>query len=277
MAISTYRGGRSRFTILVLVVLSITLLTVDFRDSSLVSSVRGVALDLFAPVKSAAHTAFRPIANTWHGVVDYSDVKKENDRLRSQLAEQKGAVLQATDALNQRNEVLDLANVDRPLDVKTVVARVVSDAPSNFDQTIELDQGEGGGIKVGMPVATGAGLVGRVVEVTGHRSLVRLLTDPRFAVAVKLPTSGDQGLLKGRGPDRDLEIDLVSEKSTAKVGDAVLTSGEDGSLFPAELPIGTIATAQRDASSLQLQLTAKHSADLNHLSYVKVLLWSPSP
>ena len=48
-------------------------------------------------------------------------------------------------------------------------AEVVSGPLTSFDATIEIDRGSGDGVKEGMAVVTAAGLVGRVVRVTGGR------------------------------------------------------------------------------------------------------------
>ncbi len=59
------------------------------------------------------------------------------------------------------------------------------------------------GIEVDMPVVTGASdgprLVGRVIRVTPISSVVQLIIDRDFAVAGKLSTSQEAGLVMGRG------------------------------------------------------------------------------
>ena len=73
--------------------------------------------------------------------------------------------------------------------IERVKAEVVSGAPSNFDQTITINQGERRGIKVGMPVITSGGLVGRVEQVTARQSVVRLLSDPESTVGVRFASA----------------------------------------------------------------------------------------
>jgi rod shape-determining protein MreC len=152
----------------------------------------------------------------WNGVFNYDRVSKENERLRAELDDTRGSTLAAVDAEQQRQQLLALLNLDYLGNVPTVAARVVSGAPSNFDATIEINRGSGSGIKVGMPLVTGAGLVGNVVRVTGQRSVVRLLTDPTFAVGVSVPSANDEGIVKGTGPDRPRTLDLIDAQS--KVG-----------------------------------------------------------
>ncbi len=220
---------------------------------------------------------FHPVTNVWNGIFRYDDVSKENERLRAELDDARGSTLAAVDAERQREELLSLLDLDYLGNVPTVAARVVSGAPSNFDATIEIDRGVGAGIKEGMPVVTGAGLVGNVVRVTGQRSVIRLITDPTFAVGVSVPTAEDDGIVKGKGPDRPLGLDLIDAGSKVGVGSVVMTSGLEGSLYPAGIPVGVVRTVRHPAGALQLDITVDPAADLDHLDFVKVVQWVPTP
>src|SRR5687767_3842441 len=84
MALSS-RGGRSRFTLVLLILTSITVLTLDFRGSSAIQSVRNSASTVFSPVRDAASSAFSPATNAWDGLFHYGDLEKENEQLRAQI------------------------------------------------------------------------------------------------------------------------------------------------------------------------------------------------
>jgi len=55
----------------------------------------------------------------------------------------------------------------------------------------------------------------------------------------------------------------------------VLTSGLEGSLYPAGIPVGEVRTVRHPAGSLQLDITVNPAADLDHLNFVKVVQWTP--
>src|SRR4051812_1542347 len=168
----------------------------------MISSVRNGAADALAPVRNVADSALSPIGDALIGVTGYGRLEDENDRLRSQLAEAKGDAVAGKEAQDEARRLAALLGVDFVGDVPTVGARVVSAPVSNFEQTIELDKGRDDGLAKGMPVVDGAGLVGRVVAVSGKRSVVRLVTDPASAVGVRLLTSGDVGVAEGNGAGR---------------------------------------------------------------------------
>ena len=71
---------------------------------------------------------------------------------------------------------------------------------NNFDNnTIMIDRGASSGFKKGMPVVTRDGLIGRLETVTDKRSVVRLITDPDFAVSVKIASTGRYAQGHGNG------------------------------------------------------------------------------
>src|SRR5215203_5167693 len=107
-----------------------------------------------------------------------------------------------------------------------------------------------------MPVVNGAGLVGKVVLVSAHRSTVQLITDPDFAVGIRLP-SGVTGTARGRGRGKDLLVDTRLEPDgddVPKDGTAMTTSGIDNSAFPADIPVGRVANSKEAGDGLTLDL-----------------------
>jgi rod shape-determining protein MreC len=66
------------------------------------------------------------------------------------------------------------------------MARVTGPAPSNFQNTVEITVGATSGVKVGMPVLSNAGLIGKVTQVYSDTAEVRLITDPGYSVAAEV-------------------------------------------------------------------------------------------
>ena len=336
-----------RPTIVALVLVTIALLTLDIRGSALLSSARRNFVEAFSPVRGAGNTISKPFETLWHGIFDYSRVKRENNDLRDQIDAQKGLEVAAqaqTDAYAKLREQVKLpAYVGN---APTVLAEVTGRSPSNFEQnTFEINAGAAQGVKPGMPVITGAGLVGRVSSVTEGHTVVRLITDPTVGVSVKvlgirppkpvvpttlppgvttteapttttteppttvppttvppvttpdgstvpttvpppttvLPTTTttialqqlDQGLLRGQGRNRPLSLDLIGKSENVQVGNPVFTAGDDNSLFFGNIVIGNVSSVKRDSSSLDLVIEVTPVADLDNLSFVRVILYDP--
>lgn len=271
------RTSRPRFTLLLLVLTAVTLLTLDERSNGLgvIDSARDGARDLVAPVKDAADAVFEPVTEFFQGAVHYGDVEAENARLRARLAEQEALALRAADAEREREALLDLADLDFVGDIPTVAARVVRSPASGFDLTVGIDRGRDAGVARGMPVVSGGGLVGRVVDVSRRTSIVQLVTDASSSVGVRLATSGDVGVAVGRGSGSTLRMDLVDPATKVERGEAVVTSGLENSVFPPGIPVGKVVAATAASGALQQDVTVAPIADLRRLVFVKVLQWGP--
>ena len=181
-----------RRAIILLVLTSIILITLDLQNSSAVSGLRNIFGTIFRPVESTTRVITRPISNAWHGIFDYNDVLDENDRLREKVAQQEGATVAAAASVRLAQELLALNGLPTLAGINAVTAQVIGDSPTNFSQTIEINQGSESGIRVGMPVLNAAGLIGKITKVYGDRSVVMLITDPDFALSVKVVNSPRQ-------------------------------------------------------------------------------------
>ena len=175
-----------RRLIVVLLLTSVLLLTLDRSESGLVGGVKDAFGVVFRPVERFANVVSRPLSNVWRGVLDYSDMRKENLALKDLLVKQEGAAIAATASVREAQELIALNGLPTLAGIDSVTAQVVGQSPSNFTQTFELNRGKSSGIRVGMTVTNGAGLVGKITGVTLERSVVMLATDPEYAMSVKV-------------------------------------------------------------------------------------------
>ena len=276
MALSR-RTGRSRLTLALLVLTSLAVLTLDFRDSGIVSGARRMATTVFSPLRGVAETASEPFTTAWHGITDYGDLETENERLREQIDDLEGSAVLDEDAAEQLDALLDQLDIEWVGDIPTATARVVAGPGSNFSHTIEIDKGSDAGLKEGMPVVNGAGLVGKLVQVSANRSTVQLITDPDFAVGVRLVPGDAPGTARGTGEGEDLIVDTGLEADAeVEAGTALTTSGADRSAFPASIPVGRVRSTREGGGGLTLDLVVEPLADTEELSFVTILLWEPT-
>jgi rod shape-determining protein MreC len=269
------RNGRSRATLVFLVLLSITVITLDFRGDSngLISSLRSGAGDVLAPVRDLADSALSPVGDALSGVTGYGDLEEENARLRAELEAVEGQGLQEQDAMVEARELRSLLALEWVGDLPTIAARVVSAPVSNYSETVELNRGTADGVGVDMPVVTGAGLVGRVVQASSHRSIVRLITDPASSVGVRLVRDGEVGIAEGEGPNQPLSVGFVEITADVRERELAVTSGVEGGsdVYPPNIPVGRVSKAEKPPGQLEQDVDVEPVADLAHLRYVKVI------
>src|SRR5687768_9558184 len=85
---------RRRFTLTLLVLLSVTLIALDLRGFAPLDAARSGAVAVFAPVGGFASGVFRPVGDAWSGAFDGADLKRENDELRRDMEELQGQISQ---------------------------------------------------------------------------------------------------------------------------------------------------------------------------------------
>jgi rod shape-determining protein MreC len=274
MAISPPTGSRTRTIVLVLA--SVTLVAIGLRDVPVVRDLREGAATVVSPIEGAVGAVTSPFRNAWHGITDYDELKDENDRLQAELAEAEAATIGQSDAEQQLADLSTSLDLPFAGDVPKVTARVVSGPRSNFSYALEIDKGTDDGLAVGMPVATGGGLVGRITQATGQTARVELVTDPEFRVGVRVAGSGDLGTARGRGQGDPLVVDSgMSPRAEVAEGTGVVTSGVDRSAYPPGIPVGTVTETRQGSGGLALELVVEPLVEVDQISYVTVLQWLP--
>jgi rod shape-determining protein MreC len=269
------RSSRSRYTLVLLVLTSITLLTLDFRGFAPLESARSSVLSFFAPVGDFASGVFSPIGDTWNGAFASGDLQAENDELRRQNDELRSQLTANEAAAAELETLKEETGLPRTGDAQVVFAEVTSGALTNFDESIQINKGASSGIAVDMPVLSGGVLVGTIVTVADDRATVRLVTDPSFQAGVSVAGAPGKGIVRGRGDDRQLTADNFSITTDLQVDQTLVTSSAARSAFPPGIPVGKIQSVNTDDTTQQKTADVELLANMDDLTYVTVLLYVP--
>ncbi len=266
-------GQRSRFTVMVLVMVCLTLITIDTKANGggVLMTIRSNARDVLDPAQASLGQVAQPVADFADGLVNAGDLKGENRRLREENGRLQGEVLQSADAQRQLTALLDLNKLEVVKDIPRVAARVVNTAPSNVQLTVEIDRGTDDGVATGMPVVAGSGLVGRIASTSGSRSVVRLITDPEMNVAARLAASGVLTSVKGNGAAALLRAQEIKPDQPIGENEAVVTSAIGGN-YPDSIPIGRVVKAEAVAGVSYQRVEVEPVTDFGRLEFVSVLV-----
>ncbi len=229
-------------------------------------------------VRSAARAAFAAggslASGLWpSGKSQDAELRRENDDLRRQLADAQGALLASGDQQRRLSELQTQLDLPTLSTTRRTTASVIATKLSNFDSAIEIGKGSSDGVKEGMPVVSGAGLVGRVTKVSMNRSTVVLINDSTFEVGVRFANTGDVAIGVGQGDGRDMRVDLLGPDAKVNKGDVAVTNGQQFSLFPAGIPVATVTESKVQGGSPKRFVTMSPTVDLDSLDYVDVLQW----
>lgn len=196
----------SRRRVIALVVLTCLLfITLDKHGNPVIDRVRGVLATVLQPIDTATRAIALPIERTWYGITNYSDLQRENEALRDQIEHQKGNDVEARSAVLEYRLLLKVQQLASKFNYPTVTAQVIGDSPGNYQNTVEINVGSNEGIRTGMPVTNGAGLVGRITRVYPTHSLVKLITDPAYSVPAQVLSASE---------DVDIDTPLPSLPAT---------------------------------------------------------------
>ncbi len=275
------RNTSQRLTLVILVLASITLVTLDYRGpvSRDLGSVRNSARDAVSPVQRVLSDIFRPIGNLLSGAVNYDAAVNDNVRLRNEVGELRRLALENESAEQQLQQMLTVERLPYLQNSQSVIADVISGPPggSNFELTLEIDRGTADGVGVGMPVVAGAGLVGEVITAGKTTSVVRLITDPRSDVGVRF-ANGTIAIATGQGLGHPLALEQVSASAPVpRKGQLLVTSGLQGAAFPAGIPVGTVSSVKTTGGTFTFPVTMNPVAPLSGLQFVAVVQWLPAP
>jgi rod shape-determining protein MreC len=273
------RSRRPRTTVLLLVLASVTIITLDARGGfhRITSGVKSVAADAFSPVRSGIDDVIEPIGSFLAGSVHYGAVRQQNQKLQAeidQLRQQQASEQDIDQAMKQLSALLNLPFIGN---LQAVPAEVTNYGTSNFAATIDISVGRDDGVQLNMPVVGAGGLVGQVVQANHNTATVRLITDGQSAVGVLYgPAPGSLAVLTGQGSGKPLAADLVPSNTPLTGGEVFTTSGLQGAIYPKDIPVASVVTSKTGATASQESVTLEPLADLAHLRYVSVVLWGPS-
>jgi len=271
----------------VLVLLSLGLITVYFRESSEgpLHAAQRIGVSVLMPFEVAGERVSRPFRDGWAWVSDLMDAKDENERLREENEDlRRDLIAQQTAAqeLALEGELADyIAGPRFPDDFDYIVARVVARPPTPYQQEIVIAAGLNDGVKKNAPVVTDEGLVGRVTEVTDSSARILLITDQRSVVSAVVLGSEAAGQVRLGASTSSLVLDRVGKDELVEERNLVITSGWKAdrfeSLFPRGIPIGRVESVGQQDVDLYKRIQITPLVDFDSLSVVVVLSEKPRP
>lgn len=268
------RTARDRVFIGVLILATVTVLTLDFR-TGLLDGVAGAAGQVVGVFQGGIRTLVRPFEAVITGIGDLGNLQAENRELRE---ENRRLRLQAegfADLARENARIRTLLQLEGSSGLEGVHARVIGASLSGLERSATIDKGRGAGITPDKAVLAPDGVAGRVTWAGASSARVVLLTDARSAIGVRIGDSGETGLARGTG-GRELKLELVSraalDQGAVKAGDDVVTSGFQGGIYPAGLPVGRVDKVTLAPRGTTYDITIRPYVRYSQLDFVSVIV-----
>ena len=259
----------------VLLILSLAVLSYSAARLSETGFLRKTVLEVAAPVEDAVNISLKGLHDAWKRYLFLVGLEDENRRLRKQNAA-------LSDQLNRYREghiegvrLRKLLNLTEDLPNRAVAARVVDRSRTSLFKMILINKGTADGLRVGLPVLSEQGVVGRIIETAWHASQVLLLIDENSNIDALIQRSRAQGILQGAGA-AGCNLKYISRVEEVQVGDVVLSSGLAG-VFPKGLLIGVVTGASRRGEGLFQKIDVAPAVDFGKVEEVLALITDAGP
>jgi rod shape-determining protein MreC len=228
-------------------IVGIVLLAISLAAPNRYDGIRGAAVDLTSPITGALHQVSATVEGLVGGAGNYWDAAHQNERLKLERRLLRQEIIKAK-AIQQENRQLKAVLQLRERSGGAVaVGRIVGSSFSSPRRFAILSAGTGDGVRIGMPVRSSEGLVGRVIDAGSTASRVLLISDRSNIVPARLLRTGVPVISTGRGDGtvdlRPLEVG----RNPFQRGDVVVTSGTGG-LYPPLVPVARVIRLDDDGA-----------------------------
>ncbi len=199
----------------------------------------------------------------------YRETYDEYLRLKKQAEALNARLIYLQETVEQNKRYAMISNFRLTQGYTSVVANVIGRDPSSWNDSLIIDRGQRDGLRVGMPVVSPLGVVGRIFEIGNSTAKVILVSDPSFSVAALVQRTRESGLLKGslQGLCR---LEYLTDRADVKVGDRVITS-KLSSAFPEGILIGLVEDVQASENSHTVECLVDPVVDLSEIEEVIVI------
>lgn len=213
------------FSVLVLV----SLILIFQNDNVQIRFIRAFAVSAIGVVQSG----FSVIPNVFQLEKENKILRESNNTLSNEVSQLKEAKLE-----NMRLKML--LDFKERTGCNVIPAKIIGKTLIQTRNNITLDEGEKDSIKVGMPLMTDRGLVGKIVAVSQNYSVAQILFNKDLKVSAKDQRSRVDGIIAWDGENK-LTMKNVSKSSDVMIGDAIITS-EYSNSFPPGIPVGYVTS-----------------------------------
>lgn len=263
----------TRILLAFLLVVSVSLIAIDARDRQFPG--RGIVSAVIGPLQSATTTAISPIRSLFADLRAWPSLREDNERLREENDTLRGQVASIEQIRNRAAQLDALLRIAGQGSYRIVAAQVVAyGATQDYSRTVTLDAGSRDGVRRGMTVLAGRGLVGTIADVGPTTSTVVLISDPNSRVGSRTAETLHIGVVLGDGESARLRLQFLVD-AEPEVGQRVVTRGSvNGRPYVAGVPIGRIVSVTGTVGQLRTAVVEPY-VDLGALDVVGIVVTPP--
>lgn len=262
------REGRVVFVLIPLLLLNLTLLSLQIEESRGTTLLKKWILVASTPFFDLSSTTSRVVQGAWRNFIWLRGARQENEQLKATVRDLSLRERALAEAQLENLRLRRLLNLRDTYSLQGVGAHVVGRVPAYLSNVAYVDRGIESGLRADQPVLADVGIVGRVVLVSWNHSQVQLVTNPDASVGAMVERTRSPGVLRGAGNSL-LELQYIGNTEQINVGDLVVTSGLDG-VYPKGLPVGRVVDSRKGKSVFR-SIQVEPFADMIRLEDVLIV------
>jgi rod shape-determining protein MreC len=259
---------------IVLVIASIVLMTVDHRWHSL-ELARSAFSGILYPLQYTIDLPIRLFYWADEALSTQQSLLEKNREFEARHLENR-VQLQKLDIIEKENERLrKLLGAIPKTTERLLISEIINVDLDPYKQLILLNKGSNSDVYQGQPIIDAQGVMGQVVHVGPMSSTAVLITDASHAIPVQVNRTGLRAIAFGSGKIDQLNLRHLPHNVDIKEGDLLITSGLGG-VFPPNFPVAVITRIERPAGEPFATIEALPHALLDKSREV-LLVWRNEP
>lgn len=243
-----------------LIVVSISLLVIN--DNTQIRYIRSVTVGVLGAVQQ-----------TFSFFPNLTSLQQENELLRRVNVNLSDEVNQLREARLESIRLRSMIALKETSTTRITAGKVVAKNLNLLRNTITINIGEREGVRIGNPIITGEGLVGRIVAASSGYAIGQILLNVDFRASAKVQRSRVDGILSWDG--KTLLLKNIATSQDVKEGDAIITS-EYSNAFPPGIKLGIVSEVSDIPNSLFKRVAITPMVNLTQMEEVFVVDYVPS-
>ena len=204
----------------------------------------------------------------------YEELEAENQQLRKDLADTRGALRDADQAVLENEQLraaLGMKARNRSYEMES--AEIIARSNETWSRSFTIDKGTLSGVQIDNCVVTVDGLVGYVSEVGTNWAMVTTIVDTSSQISAIASRTREVATAEGSFElmgQNTLKLTYLDKETKVVQGDTVETSGYGG-IFPKGLVIGSVGEVKPETHGASKYAIITPAVDLQKITRVLVI------
>ncbi|MFP3873158.1 MAG: rod shape-determining protein MreC [Thiohalophilus sp.] len=264
------QGPSATIRLLLLILISVALMTVDHRSGYIHTVRSGLAVVVY-PLQYAVNLPAELMGWASNTFVSRDELQKQNAELRTQNTLLKAQMQKLAFIEAENIHLRELLQSSKRAGERILIAELLAVDLDPYRKQVVINKGSSHDeLYVGQPIVDAQGVMGKLTHVTPFSSTAQLITDPNHAVPVQVNRNGLRAVAIGTG-EGSVELLHLPNNADIQRGDLLVSSGL-GCVYPAGYPVATVTEVTTNPSLPFAEIVAEPVARLQRSREV-LLVW----